>query len=889
MRPIKLILKNIGPYRDQTLDFNELDNIFLITGDTGAGKTFIFDAITFALYGKLSGNRYGKELHLRSRYVNEEETKVEFSVEFEFLIGQDLYKVYRTIPKSKRDSKGRSKQIDKTVTLEKKSGDEWTKIEEEPDEKLQKIIGLKLEEFSKIVLLPQGAFAEFLKQNSSERGKILREIFPVSFYSSVMEQVSEKVAVNNKAMEEIYTVIKDSSNDIDPVTADEVIKNLEKEIKKLDKIQKETIEAKEKLSGDVVKIQSELKAVLDLEIAEKEEKKLSIILKELDSQKDEIENLKKYSEKQKKEIAVIEEKCKAAKQLDELKIEETDFGKIKSGLETKKEECEKKIKLLIEKYDGQKIDVLINKIGDELAAIKDQGTALKQEHEKAQERDLQQIESGRIEASLQTLNEKLKKAEEIYERTKNTIDQLKLEIEENQINNSASILADKLKPGMPCPVCGSTDHPKLAVRNDDLLSQKEQLKTHEANLLQIEENKTRTGNDIAVEKTKKSACEKILLDLNSIRETDLICEELNSVTVLYKKKTDERNEVIEDQKQIETLKESLSELKDSFNKAENDYSAAKAKRETLEKNIGNGETYSSLNEKYEMLREKIESDTKRVDEWQDNLVKTQNAVSAVQAKIEQCKKILSDEETILNSSDLKEQLSEMESKSAELTDSYDQIKIDLKKKNDECVKYKNAYNKIKDAQKKYDALQKETEPLVKLNDDLTGKNPRKIQFDAWALGMYFEQVVSFASKRFEDISNGRFKFQLKDIADDTGRGYKGLDLMILDTYTGTMSEPCDLSGGEVFEASISLALALTDVVQNNNGGIQLDSLFIDEGFGTLDSETMDKAMQVLTELGERKMVGLISHVEGIQNHDFITKIVDVHKTKNGSWIEIKDR
>ena len=103
-----------------------------------------------------------------------------------------------------------------------------------------------------------------------------------------------------------------------------------------------------------------------------------------------------------------------------------------------------------------------------------------------------------------------------------------------------------------------------------------------------------------------------------------------------------------------------------------------------------------------------------------------------------------------------------------------------------------------------------------------------------------------------------------------------------------MSEPSDLSGGEIFEASISLALALTDVVQNNNGGIQLDSLFIDEGFGTLDPENMDKAMEVLTELGETKMVGLISHVEGLQNPDFINSIVNVKKTKNGSFIKIQD-
>lgn len=151
--------------------------------------------------------------------------------------------------------------------------------------------------------------------------------------------------------------------------------------------------------------------------------------------------------------------------------------------------------------------------------------------------------------------------------------------------------------------------------------------------------------------------------------------------------------------------------------------------------------------------------------------------------------------------------------------------------------------------------------------------------------MYFEQVVSFASKRFFDISGGRFSFELKD-EKAFGRAMSGLDLKVFDSHSGKYSDPAELSGGETFEASISLALALTDVVQNSSGGIQLDSLFIDEGFGTLDPETLEKAMSVLTELSETKMIGMISHVSEMEDFPDIKSVLKVNKTGRGSTVSV---
>ena len=189
---------------------------------------------------------------------------------------------------------------------------------------------------------------------------------------------------------------------------------------------------------------------------------------------------------------------------------------------------------------------------------------------------------------------------------------------------------------------------------------------------------------------------------------------------------------------------------------------------------------------------------------------------------------------------------------------------------------------ITELEEKLAQLQKKGIPLTKLNDELFGKNAIKTPFDTWILAMYFENVINFANKRFKSISNGRYLFKLG--SGTSNKGYKGLDLSVLDSFNGTERDSSTLSGGETFMASISLALALTDVVQNRNGGIQLDSLFIDEGFGTLDNETLDKALGVLNELQETKMVGIISHVDALQST--IPSIIKVEKTQNGSHIKI---
>jgi exonuclease SbcC len=182
-------------------------------------------------------------------------------------------------------------------------------------------------------------------------------------------------------------------------------------------------------------------------------------------------------------------------------------------------------------------------------------------------------------------------------------------------------------------------------------------------------------------------------------------------------------------------------------------------------------------------------------------------------------------------------------------------------------------------------LSQESQYYCKLADDLSGKNPLGLRFESWILGVYLEEVTIFASRRLERISDGRYRLLLKTSPGSGRQRYSGLDLEIFDAYTGK-KRPCEtLSGGETFLASLSLALALTDVVQSKSGGIQLDSLFIDEGFGSLDDAALEKALSILDEIRETRMIGLISHVGELESR--ISSRIEVIKSQNGSRISIK--
>jgi len=184
--------------------------------------------------------------------------------------------------------------------------------------------------------------------------------------------------------------------------------------------------------------------------------------------------------------------------------------------------------------------------------------------------------------------------------------------------------------------------------------------------------------------------------------------------------------------------------------------------------------------------------------------------------------------------------------------------------------------------KELESLDAEYTLVARLSDAANGRNNLKISFQRYVLAALFDDVLRAANERLRKMSEGRYELmRAEDVRDRRLQG--GLEIDVADSYSGERRPARTLSGGETFLASLALALGLADVVQAHSGGVRLDSMFIDEGFGSLDSDSLDHAVQTLVSLRQPgRLVGIISHVEALKER--FSAILEVRKTARGSGV-----
>ncbi len=844
MRPLKIELKNVGPYLNETIDFTDLSNVFLITGPTGSGKTFIFDAMTFALYGTVKGNRNNLEKSLKSNLCDNE---AEAFVDFQFLLNGIKYRVKRFLPYNhitsgnKVQSKG---DIPEVFRFSEKSNSYEPLWEgENPSvitEKIKSLIGLDVNEFSMVVVLPQGEFAKFLSQGSKERTETLSKLFPVDVYKDLMENVKER-----------FTALSTELNGL--VTSREALlqgrrlNELEEELKDLVKSGKIFEKSSEKLSAEI----NELSA------------KIVIAEQEMNQCRKYQENLQKKEklEKVKNEIEGLEIKISEGRKANRVYPFYKAFVKNSENLSEMKKNFETGQKLYSQKC------VAFEKLCSEKETVEELRKAIPDEKGRLEklfsaEKILSEITEGK--KDLEDLENEISETENILEDQKKILTEYedqKLKEERNEIAAELSVL---LKENEPCPVCGSIHHPSPAVKSEktlDLGKKIEVLRKTVKSSESLLSEKQKTAEKLSGILSEK---EKIFLGTGfKLPLPD--SEELKREYETHLKKVSDFDSVFqtlynEKEKMASTLeanKENIASFEKQTLESENEY------RVQFEK--------SGFLSEEEFKTKAVSED--EISGMENRIISWNNEYSAVKA--------------LLESTEVKGSLEEAENKYSALSDELDEkteahkkLVLNLRENNTKTGKLKGLLDTAKKQENQIESMQNELAPLKKLYEDLFGKNPKKISFDAWALGVCFDEVLSVGGKRFQEISNGRYSFRMKN--ELSGNGKKGLDFVVCDTYYGTERELGTLSGGETFMASISLALAVTDVVQARNGGIQLDSLFIDEGFGTLDNETQDLAMEILSNLGQTKMIGIISHVDNLKNR--LKSQVVVHKTTAGSHI-----
>lgn len=911
MRPVELTISAFGAYSGLvTLDMDKLgkNGLYLITGDTGSGKTTIFDAITFALYGSASGDGRESEM-LRSKYADD---KTPTFVQLVFSYGDKTYTVKRSPEYSRPAKKGDGFVLQKSeVELTKPDGSVITKLRD-ADREICDILHLSRSQFMQISMIAQGAFLKLLHASTEERVKIFREIFKTEKYEILTEKLKAESrrlydeCSAYKARTAIHfanVILPENSPYLDLITAVRELRATDEDgLSALDGVIAEDEKLKDGLISERLKNENKLSEVNGLIDRQTNRVKLG----------DELEKLRVCLAKRKMCLdEVVEKKANVGKISEELKeLKETttrietqlsDYDKLKGlNLDEKKtadayaqklgeietedslshtcrDNCErlngriKELRILIS--EAAQVGGRIKSLTEKLAGIDKIAKS-----SEALEKNLKSLANKQS-----TLREKLEKAE-LADKEYNAKNRTFL-------LEQAGILAEGLEDGEPCPVCGSLKHPRLARKSEGAPSEAELNSAMEmADKLQKEA--AELSRECAVlrgnteqERVRLSelmseifGTEKVDEDFMSA-ERERLCAELgecikreDSIDLARKELPEAEEKRDEEQRMAERAAISSSRLR-----AEAE--ALKTRREDCERQAEQLSEYLIFDTK-EQAENRINDNKVRIAEL-ENLISTLDEEHRKQELEYRGESALFEEKAKefekiqpMDVNLLAEKKKELEARSGELS-------VQLEATGARLITNKTARDGIISLTEELAAKEARYVPVKALASAAGGDNllGGKMKLETYIQTAYFDSIIRRANIRLMVMTEGRY--ELKRNRQGDNRSQSGLDLNVIDHYNGSERSVKSLSGGESFMASLSLALGLSDEVQSEAGGIHLDTLFVDEGFGSLDSDALSLAVRALSSLADgNRLVGIISHVGELKEK--IDKQIIVTKHGNGS-------
>lgn len=913
MRPLKLKISAFGPYSSVTeFDFEKLGTggIYLITGDTGAGKTTIFDAITYALYDEPSGDNR-KASMLRSKYADEE-TPTEVTLVFE---NHDKVYTVKRNPEYERKSKrgggttiqGASAELilpdGKVVT---KKGDVKNAIEE--------IIGINRDQFCQIAMIAQGDFLKLLKASTNDRIQIFRHVFKTELFSKLQERLkSEASALKsscdgiNKAISQYINSIvcdEDNLNFIEVskakegnLTVEDTLALLEKMIAEDETAESKINEQKEKLKKELDEVKSSIAKAYDIQSAKKDLEQNNIAyLAETENQKTLSEKFESEKARQ-PQIQELTQKVADIKaklpDYTELSKKQTDFKNNESFITDQNERIAKGDKFVKDTED--KITALkeeqksLEKVGEEKLKLENEKDKLSENAAKLKSlnSNIDALEKAQTEYKLavKEYNEKQAVSDELDKKFKlqNTA----------YLNAQAGILADTLEVDKPCPVCGSTSHPKIAVKPENAPTKEEldvlQNKLDVANKNTADARANASAKKGASDEKQKSVLDEIatllgnvLLDnaksqiKTNLSDIDAKIKKLDTQIADTKNKI-ARKEQIDDElpkedKKLENAKNLLKDIEDKVNKKEIENTALEKRIAELKANL----SYSSKEEaqaKIDLFTKQADAIALAYENAQKNLSASKEKIASLKsAKEEIIKRIGDDTEIDIEKQTEKQAFLENEQKEFDEKDKA----VHTRKTTNKAI-LTNINQNVGDLinlQKKHSWVNSLSETA---NGQISGKE--KVMLETFVQMNYFDRIIDRANTRLMIMTNGQYDLVRREEALSKA-GQSGLDLDIIDHNNGSRRSVDTLSGGESFMASLALALGLSDEIQSTSGGVKLDTMFVDEGFGTLDEEKLASAIKALTSLADtNRLVGIISHVGELKQK--IDKQIVVTKDKTG--------
>lgn len=1009
MKPEILTICAFGPYQKKVcLDFSILSEqpFFLIHGATGAGKTSIFDAICYALYGEAATEARTPRM-LRNREAGPE---VDTYVDLTFCVRDTHWHIRRNpeyMRKAKRGT-GLARQAPEVVLERLEDGrvmESWTR-DGEVQERIVRLLGFQCKQFRQVVLLPQGEFRRFLMADTSARKEIMKVLFNTEIYQKLEDKLKEKAAEVSKSYDGIAekqrlylaeanakdeaefaallaareqqtaalakrTAALQSRKDACEKERDAARETMAKftqadkaaeELRKWERIVPEDEEAKVLLdradrAAALMDLANQLQVARqdaakrgqDLEALKQQGKKLATAYKQAEERFVMVQQQKPVHAAEREELIVLQGLLRVARELEQAKRDAA--AKQTASEKGQQEAAAAKQQLLAAEQ--------------EFKALQQQAEALQKEAlnvdalKLRQQNLLAEQEKAAAAARSETL---VREAADGYEQAKQAAEKAETDwqaaraelahLRELAKEARAVLLAEHLEEGEPCPVCGATHHPKLAEAVTEIVTD-EMLKAKEADVSGFEQ-RHQAAAARAQEKSgqlaaAKAEAEALVKQLAGREPAELAAELAKVKTALQgaqkaaegygslmkaierkqqEQKQQERAATLEQRaaasaaeaaaaaalvqdKQAQLARRELpaepQELARQYQQREAAWQAAEKAAAAAEQDYHSLDTrYHAAQSAWKTKREELLRSQQQAAALQQSFAgRLVQAGFADEAAYEAAlqgswrasdyrdkvrRELLSHEQALhtarTNLTNCQKTIEKLEKPDlAAAEDAASAAQAAWQQALRESSAAETVLRSWQKRQKDLDALREQSGELTQtyaritgLSELASGKTGSRVSFQTYVLHSLLDDVMEMANQRLLIMSRGQYELHAGQRQRANQQG--GLDMEIFDHYSGYARPLATLSGGESFLASLALALGLADVVQACAGGVRLDTMFIDEGFGTLDSETLDVALKALFELQKSgRLIGIISHVEELRSR--IPARLEVTKTKSG--------
>ena len=877
MKPVSIRFQCFGPYREEMfVDFEALEKngLFLICGETGAGKTTILDAICYALYGKSSGGNRGDLSAMRCKLAEPSEETV---VEFTFDTNGKRYRFVRSL------RFGRKNLMDFHNCMVLEDG-AFVPLFENPklknvNQKAEELVGLNHEQFRQVIILPQGQFEKLLVSDSVEKEKILVSLFRAEKWQNIAEEMYHRVAEEDRKLRGEIADIKSRLSDYHC----------------------DTIEALEEISrSEEAQLKELAEAVKASELQETAQKECYEKAVRIQEQMEELEKRKRTVEKlnnQKSQMQALHELLQKADLADEMKPDYEAFCNARKAFteaEQKEKQNQERVHTaedILQKVQEKKAAHEAGKPAYE-AGVK-RLTGLEGARELYASFDQRKAETTKAMQEQQNSQRNLEKAKADYEK-KHQFWMVKMEVQKEKMHQYtiaqkvylegiSGTLAEKLIDGEPCPVCGSLDHPRPAAHAGKKVTEQE-LDLYNQEMLQA-------GSAVEKAATSRAEAEQRYQrrQIEAAEASQRAVAARTAYEEILRQKIEgiETTEALEDE--IKDLRQRIEKYKELTTRFQNMLLEAQASVKACEEAVKQsreeckiaGEVLAEKQKQWELRY--LQSEFGSEEAFVNSLMRAEEknrqkeVLIRFQTERKAAKEAWREQEKAVAGQQIPDVSAEKQ-KLMELTDRQKKVSKEWIIKQQSFERMQKDLQNFSKRKETYDVQRRKVDADLEFVNRLRGRTGISLQ--RYVLGVMLSSITAEANRLLKNVHGGRYQLYRTDAI--AGAGHKGgLELEVLDAQSNERRSVTTLSGGEKFLVALSLAIGLSTVVQAQGNGMRLGAMFIDEGFGSLDQNSIYDALEVLQGIQKANgLVGIISHVELLR--DVIPSKIEVHKGKNGS-------